>query len=229
MSIWIKVARYHLVQPLLFVGIPWGILTFAFLVNLAIMGLVPVSNGEGRYVGALASIYIIICIAGALTTFRSLPFGLALGVSRRSYHITAVLGAATAVVYGLALTVLNVIEGSTGGWGVSIHFFRVPYLLDGPWYLTWLTSLVGLTLLFVYGTWYGLVYRRWNIVGLVAFIAAQVTVLLAGALITTWADAWTSAGRFFSGLTASGLTGLLAALTAALLAGGLVTIRHATV
>jgi hypothetical protein len=65
------------------------------------MGLVPVSNGEGRYVGALASIYIIICIAGALTTFRSLPFG-------------------------LALTVLNVIEGSTGGWGVSIHFFRVP-------------------------------------------------------------------------------------------------------
>jgi hypothetical protein len=230
MSIWIKVARYHLVQPLLFVAIPWGILTFAFLVNLAIMGLVPVSNGEGRYVGALASIYIIICIAGALTTFRSLPFGLALGVSRRSYYIgTAVLAVATAVVYGLALTVLNVIEGSTGGWGVSIHFFRVPYLLDGPWYLTWLTSLVGLTLLFVYGTWYGLVYRRWNIVGLVAFIAAQITVLLAGALITTWADAWTSVARFFSGLTASGLTGLLAGLTAALLAGGLVTIRHATV
>jgi hypothetical protein len=45
---------------LLFVAIPWGILTFVFLVNLAIMGLVPVSNGEGRYVGALASIYIII-------------------------------------------------------------------------------------------------------------------------------------------------------------------------
>jgi predicted lysophospholipase L1 biosynthesis ABC-type transport system permease subunit len=87
-----------------------------------------------------------------------LPFGLALGVSRRSYYIgTAVLAVATAVVYGLALTVLNVIEGSTGGWGVSIHVFRVPYLLDGPWYLTWLTSLVGPTLLFVYGTWYGLV------------------------------------------------------------------------
>ncbi|HEY3088344.1 MAG TPA: hypothetical protein VGJ59_09795 [Jatrophihabitantaceae bacterium] len=45
-----------------------------------------------------------------------MPFGLALGVSRRSYYIgTAVLAAATAVVYGLALTVLNVIEGSTGG------------------------------------------------------------------------------------------------------------------
>jgi hypothetical protein len=129
MSIWIKVARYHLLQPLLFVAVPWGILTLVFLINLAIMGLVPVGNGEGRYVGVLASIYITICITGALTTFRSLPFGLALGVSRRSYYIgTAVLAAATAVVYGLALTVLSVIEGSTGGWGVSMHFFRVPYL-----------------------------------------------------------------------------------------------------
>jgi hypothetical protein len=54
-------------------------------------------------------------------------------------------------------------------------------------------------------------------------------VLLAGAVIATWAGAWTSVGRFFTGLSASGLTGLLAALTAALLAGGRVTIRHATV
>ena len=65
-------------------------------------------------------------------------------------------------------------------------FFRVPYILDGPWYLTWLTSFVVLTLLFVYGMWFGLVYRRWSLVGLVAFIAGQVTVLLAGALVATW-------------------------------------------
>ena len=97
----------------------------------------------------------------------------------------------------------------------------MPYLLDGPWYRTWLTSVVGLTLLFVYGMWYGRVYRRWNILGLVAFIAAQLLVLLAGALITIWADAWTSMGRFFTGLTSAGLTGLLAGVTAALLLGGL--------
>ena len=27
---------------------------------------------------------------------------------------------------------------------MGLHFFRVPYLLHGPWYLTWLTSFVGL-------------------------------------------------------------------------------------
>src|SRR5262245_3193063 len=230
MSTWIKVTRYHLVQPVLYVGLPWGILTFAFLVNLTIFGLIPVSPGQARYVGALSSIYILVCIVGALATFRSLPFGLALGASRRSYYLgTAALATVTAVAYGLALSLLNVIEGSTGGWGVSMHFFRVPYLLDGPWYLTWATSLVGLALLFCYGMWYGLVYRRWNLVGLVAFICAQIIVLLAGALLTTWADAWTSLGHFFTNLTAAGLTGLLAALTLALLAGGLVTVRRVTV
>lgn len=230
MSTWIKVARYHLVQPVLYVALPWGILTFVFLINLAIVAAIPDSGNQPRYVGALSCIYIIICIIGALSTVRALPFGLALGASRRSYYIgTALLAIATAVVYGLALTVLNVIEGSTGGWGVNMHFFRVPYLLDGPWYRTWLTSVVGLTLLFVYGMWYGLVYRRWNILGLVAFIAAQLLVLLGAALITVWADAWTSMGHFFTGLTAAGLTGLLAGLTAALLMGGLVTIRRVTI
>jgi hypothetical protein len=36
--------------------------------------------------GALAAIYLFFLIAGALSIFRSLPFALALGVSRRSYY-----------------------------------------------------------------------------------------------------------------------------------------------
>ena len=103
------------------------------------------------------------------------------------------------------------------------------YLLSGPWYLTWLTSFVGLTLVFVYGSWFGLVYRRWNIPGLLAFIVAQVTVLLAGALIAIWADAWSSIGQFFTTLSALGLTGVLAVVAAALFAGGFATIRRVTV
>jgi hypothetical protein len=108
-------------------------------------------------------------------------------------------------------------------------FFRVAYLLNGPWYLTWLTSFVGLALLFVYGMWFGIVYRRWNLAGTLTFIAAQVTVLLAAALVITWAHGWAGVGRFFTGLTVAGLTGLLAVLAVALLAGGRATIRRATV
>jgi hypothetical protein len=110
-----------------------------------------------------------------------------------------------------------------------MHFFRVPYILDGPWYLTWLTSFVALALLWVWGMWFGIVYRRWNLFGSVAFIAAQVTVVVAAVLIVTWADAWSGLGHFFTGLTAAGVTGLLAGLAALLLAGGHATIRSITV
>ncbi|WP_237702746.1 MULTISPECIES: hypothetical protein [Protofrankia] len=101
-----------------------------------------------------------------------------------------------------------------------MHFFRVAHILGGAWYLTWLTSFVGLALLFVYGMWFGIVYRRWNVIGMAVFIAGQVIVLLAATLLTTWADAWASIGGFFTALSATGLTGVLAALTVALFAGG---------
>jgi hypothetical protein len=77
--------------------------------------------------------------------------------------------------------------------------------------------------------WFGIVYRRWSLFGSVAFIAAQVTVVVVAVLIGTWADAWSGLGHFFTGLTAAGLTGLLAGLAALLLAGGHATIRSITV
>jgi polyferredoxin len=77
--------------------------------------------------------------------------------------------------------------------------------------------------------WFGIVYRRWNLVGIVAFVAAQVTVLLAAALVVIWADAWPSVDHFFTGLTSAGLTGLLAVLAVVLLAGGHATVRRAAV
>jgi hypothetical protein len=125
--------------------------------------------------------------------------------------------------------VLQVIEQATGGWGVHLHFFRVAYILPGPWYLTWLTSFVGLAVLFISGMWFGLVYRRWNLLGLLAFVAVLAIVLVAGVVITSHAHAWPAIGRFFTTLSAAGLTGLLAALALAPLAGGYATIRRVTV
>jgi hypothetical protein len=76
------------------------------------------------------------------------------------------------IVIGLAARAeLQAVERATGGWGLSLHFFRVPWIMDGPWYQTWLTSFVLLVLFFLYGMWYGLVFRRWSMPGLVAFIA----------------------------------------------------------
>jgi hypothetical protein len=225
-----NVARYHLVDRLTYIIMPWTVLTFVFAVNLVIVGVITTGPNQNVPVGGLSSFYILVLVLGVLSTTRSLPFALSLGLSRRSYFLgTAGLAVAMAAVYGLALTILQVIERTTGGWGMRLHFFRVGYLLAGPWYLTWVTSFVGLTLVFVYGSWFGLAYRRWNLPGLLVFIATQVTVLLAGALVATGAEAWASVGHFFTTLNATGLTGVLAALTVALLAGGFATMRRVAV
>ena len=244
MRTWRDVARYHLVMPWAILLIPWAILAVSFIVNLVIFslapvghhealtsqGLVQVANAAHNYTGGVASIYILFFAIGASIVGRSLPFALTLGVSRRSYYTgTALLGVAMAVADGLALTALQAIERATGGWGVRMHFFQVPYFLAGPWYLTWLTSLVALAVLFVYGMWFGIVYRRWNLPGVVAFTVSQVAVVLAAVLLVAWADAWSGVGHFFTALTAAGLTGLLAVLAALLLAGGHATIRRVTV
>ena len=230
MSTLVNVCRYHLVQRLNYMALPWAVLGFAFAVDVAILALTPAGHSSHRYVGGLAAIFVLLFVLGLQSVARSVPFGLALGVSRRSYYLGTVgLALTLAAVYGLALTVLQVVERATGGWGMRMGFFRVPYILQGPWYLTWLTSFVALALLFVYGMWFGLVYRRWALVGLVGFIAGQVTVLLAGALLATWAGAWHDVGHFFTALSAVGLTGLLAVLVAVLVAGGLATMRRMSV
>jgi hypothetical protein len=230
MTTWIKVARFHLADRLSYTALPWGVLAINFAIYLAIAA----SAGRGGSTqipsANVAAIYLFFFIAGMLSIGRSLPFAFALGVGRRSYYAgTALLAVSLAAIYGLALAVLQVIEQATGGWGVSLHFFRVAYILPGPWYLTWLTSFVLLALMFVYGMWFGLVYRRWNLLGLLAVIAALVIVLVAGVVITSHAHAWPAVGHFFTTLSAAGLTGLLAALAVALLAGGYATMRRVTV
>jgi hypothetical protein len=231
MNTWLSVARYQLMNKLGFVILPWAIMALDFGIILVVFTTTPAAgHGQPRYVGALASIYIVLLIVGAASIAQQMPFALALGVSRRSFFTgTALLTVAIAAVYGLGLTVLQLIERGTGGWGLNLHFFRVPYLLAGPWYLSWLTSFVGLALMFAWGMWFGIVYRRWSLAGLFSFIAAQVLALTAVLLIIAAANAWVSVGHFFTTLTVTGLTGLLAALTAALLAGGYATVRRLTV
>jgi hypothetical protein len=228
MNTWIKVARFHLVDRLSYTALPCAILAFDFAVTLVINAMLGPAN-HAQF-GGVSAIYVFFAVVGVLSISRSLPFALALGVSRRSYYAgTALLAVAVGVVYGLALTLLQVIEQASGGWGLGLHFFRVAYILPGPWYLTWLTSFVLLSLMFVYGMWFGLVYRRWNLIGVYGFGAAQVTIGVAGALAATQAHSWPAIGSFFITLSAAGLTGLLAALAVVLLAGGYATMRRVAV
>jgi hypothetical protein len=212
MNTMIKVARYHLVRPALFVGLPWAALAVVFAADAA--------RGDGTFRAGVFVLFAMFFATGVQRIGGWLPFGLALGATRRSFYAgTALLGVSLSLVSGLVIAGLQAIERATGGWGLSITFFRVPQLLDGPWYATWLTSFVGLSVLFVYGMWYGIAYS-WGTPGVIAFIVVQV---LAGLAVMF---AYPSVGGHLASLSALNLTGVIAALTVVFLAGGHTTIRR---
>ena len=228
MNLVVKVARYHLLdRPQLW--LPVGVTVFVFFTNLVIFAVAPTPKGGG-HTYAISALYIWLMISGAVAIVRALPFGLALGVSRHTFYLgTGLLMLGLAAVYSVGVTVAQAVERAGNGWGVQMHYFRVPWLFDGPWYQTLATAFVLGATFMGYGIWYGLVYRRWNIVGVLAFVAAQIVVLTSGALVTTWTHAWGDVGEFFTALSAMGLTGVLAALTVALGLGGYTTVRRIAV
>lgn len=130
---WANVCRFHLLQRLNYGVLPVGVLAFGFVVDVVVSELTPAGHVPDRYVGGLASIYVLVFVLGVQCVAR---------------------------------------------------------------YLTWLTSAVALALLFVFGTWFELVYRRWRIMGVVAFSAALTAVLAAGAVATTQAQAWAASATF---------------------------------
>jgi hypothetical protein len=230
MKIWFEVCRFHLLQRMNYFVLPLAILAFGFLVDVVVLKLTPAGHSPDRWVGGLGAIYVLVFVLGVQSVARSLPYALSLGITRRAYYVgTALLAAAFGGTYGLLIALGQVIERATDGWGFKMAFFRVPYILDGSWYLTWLTSGVVLALLFVLGTWFGLAFRRWNLVGAIGLGAALISLLALGAALATWTSAWTNLGHFFTTLSAAGLTGLLLALTVTLAAGALTTIRRVTV
>ena len=52
----VNVARYHLVDRVTYLALPWGVMVFSFLVNVVIAALVP-PGPHGYYTGGLITRY----------------------------------------------------------------------------------------------------------------------------------------------------------------------------
>ncbi|MFE9610271.1 hypothetical protein [Streptomyces sp. NPDC006012] len=224
------VVRYLLLDRVTYLVLPWAWAAFGFLLDVVVLRLTPAGHTDHRWVGGLTAVFLVIAVVGAQSVARALPFALTLGVSRRAYFLGVTSLALTlSVCFGLVVAVGQILERATGGWGIDMAYFRMPFLLDGPWYQSWLTATTVFVLLFVYGMWYGLVHRRAGIPGTAFFGAAQLGVLALAAVIATWVHGWGGIGRFLTTLTAAGVTGVIAVAVAVLLAGAFATLRRLTV
>jgi len=238
MSTWVKVARFHLLaEPFYYVAGPWLAAAAPFLVIWAIFLLSPAQHSAPNFIAtkqsdpaALMLQIVFVTASGIFSIKRSLPLALSLGVSRRTYYTgTALLAVGLSAVFGLALALLQALDLATNGWGVGMHQFWFPWLLQGPWYLTWWTTFALLALAFSYGMWCGVVYWRWHVAGVMAFVAAQALVLAAAVVVASLRDAWPGVGQFFLSLGPGGVTVVLVLLALLILGGGYATVRRAPV
>ncbi|MGH3280341.1 MAG: hypothetical protein ACRDNW_14555, partial [Trebonia sp.] len=81
MSTWVKVARLNLVRPVNYLVLPL-ILPFAFAVGAVTAGRSPGHDATGY----LSSFFLYFGVLGMQAIGRSLPFGLTLGATRRSFY-----------------------------------------------------------------------------------------------------------------------------------------------
>ena len=83
----VNVARYHLVDRFTYIVVPWALLAFVFPVNLIIVDMIPTKPNQHVPVGGLSASTSWCSSWARCSITRSLPFGLSLGVSRRSYFL----------------------------------------------------------------------------------------------------------------------------------------------
>jgi len=225
-----NVARLHLVDRFSYTWLVWGVLAFTFVVNYAIFATIGPTETDGSYTGALLSIYIFMIVIGVGAAVKFLPFASTLGVSRRTYYLgTLALVVGLCAIYSVGLTALWWLEQLTDGWGIQMHFFQVPWVLWGPWYQVLITNFVLLSLAFLTGMLFGLIYRRFALVGTLIFSGAVTLVIVAAALIVTWQQWWPRVGDFLTNVNLVQLSGLLAIVALIVGFGGYGTIRRITV
>jgi len=82
----VLIVRYLLLDWVTYLVLPWAWAAFGFVVDVVIMQLTPAGDTSQRWVGGLAGVFIVVFVLETQAVARALPFGLALGVSRRLRH-----------------------------------------------------------------------------------------------------------------------------------------------
>lgn len=227
----LNVTRIQLVNARAILGWPPVILALVFLSTLAVFAaLGDTVPAEHRNTGGIISIYIVMLVTHLQTMTQTFPFALGLSVTRRTFFAaTALLVTGQSLGYGVLLYVLRVVEQATGGWGLHVKFFAVPFLVQDNALLQILVYTVPFLLLSFAGVYLGVVFKRWGQLGVYILGISAGVLVTAAAVLVTWQQWWPSVGRFFAEHSTLTLLAGYPLPLAVLLAGfGYLTIRRAT-
>jgi hypothetical protein len=187
----LDILRLHLLDRRLMWGTLLGVLGFVALgvgvsaAEIASSG----SFGKGFAIGIVGGAYGGVAAAQATAITRLLPFAVAMGRTRRDYHLgTVLLVLLETVVIGALLLLFLVVERLTGGWGADLRFLGTGWEQVGNPVGQFLVFAAPLLLVFPAILLGVVVHARWGRMGLLAGAvlagAAAFAVIVATGLLT---------------------------------------------
>ncbi len=194
----LSAARLHVTRPLATIGLTWLIVAVAVAINVLVWRSTP-QDESGAGTGAVFILAFVVLVTYVQAVTQLLPFGMGMGLSRRSFYAgTALAAVLLSAAYGLALTVLAGIERATGGWGVDLAFFAPRWIDAGDPALQWLVFTAVLLLAATVGTGIGVVFKRFGPTGMYLLTAATIVAVGGGLALVGLLDAWQQVGSWFT-------------------------------
>lgn len=228
----IHVARIQLVNAKMVIGFPLFILLFVLAANIVLFLAAPLPEPEqgSSPTGALMSIYIATMILHVQTMTQMFPYALGMSITRRDFLAAAgLVVVGQALLYGVALSVLRLIETATNGWGVGVAMFDLPFLEVSNPVMQVLVYAGPFLLLSFAGLWAGVVYQRWGQLGVWILSLSLAALLIGAAALVGWRNWWPEVGSFFADTPTPVLLFVYPVVLAAVFAGSTYfTTRRAT-
>lgn len=226
----LDVARLHTVAWPLIIGWPIAVLFIAFVISYTIFALVPTTDDEYNFTGAVFSMYGFAVGFYLQAVTQTFPFAMGVSVTRKEFFTaSALVGVAQSAVLATIVYVLSIIEAATGGFGVKLRMFGiVRYATDNP-AVQWLGIFATLLLVASVGLALGVVYQRYRVNGIFAISLTAIVLLGGAAILVTWQHWWTNVGHFFVDTPSVVLLGVIPLVLSALFGAAAWTgLRRAT-
>lgn len=210
--------------------LPWMGLLVQFLAALVVILIILLFiGGEAPfYPGGLITICVLMFIWGIVSLADTFPFALGFGVRRTDYVLgTMVIAVEISAVTALLWLLCLFLENVTGGWGIELHYFHLPYFNDGPLIGQFWVYFVVLANMYFLGFVAGSIHQRFGRVGTVIFVLTVFLLISLFSLVWTYLRWWGAFFAWFSQFTALELTLGLLPLTALYLLAAYLLLRRA--
>lgn len=223
------VVKMHTRGKLIWLFGPWMVLMIQFLGTLIVVLIILLFGGKTPfYPGGLIAICAIMFYAGIVTLNDTFPFALGFGVRRTDYVLgTTAMAVEVSAVTAVLWLLCSLLESMTGGWGVELHYFHLPYFNDGSLIEQFWVYFVVLANMYFLGFVIGSIYRRFGGAGTLIFFLIVFLLISIFWLVWTYLRWWGAFFHWFSQFTAFELAFLLLPLTAFYLLVSYLLLRRA--